>query len=150
VKRVAVLIPLALLASACGGGATKSSNPPLQTVQVSEKEFSITPTTITLSRSGTYAFRVTNDGQITHAFQVGSARTSDIAPGQSATLTVDLPRKGRYKAFCPIDGHRSKGMEATIDVGVAPGVPASTTTTTPRTTTGSTTATTPTSSSPGY
>jgi uncharacterized cupredoxin-like copper-binding protein len=139
VKRVVALIPIVLLASACGGGPSKSASRPLQTAQVSEKEFSITPTTITLSKSGTYAFEVTNEGQITHAFQVGSAKTSGIAPGQSATLTVELPHKGRYKAFCPIDGHRSKGMEATIDVGVAPGVPASTSTTTA-----------PTSSSPGY
>jgi uncharacterized cupredoxin-like copper-binding protein len=115
-----------------------SSSPPRQTVQVSEKEFSITPTTITLSQTGTYAFKVTNDGQITHAFQIGSAKTLGIAPGQSALLTVLLPHKGRYRAFCPIDGHRSKGMEATIDVGAAPGVPAATT------------ATTPTSSQPGY
>ncbi len=147
-----LLFPLtliALLASACGGGPSQSSSPPRQTVQVTEKEFSITPTTITVAQAGTYAFKVTDDGQITHAFQIGSAKTSAIAPGQSATLTVDLPHKGRYQAFCPIDGHRSKGMQATIDVGVAPGVPAATTATTPRTTT-QTTTTTPTSSRPGY
>jgi uncharacterized cupredoxin-like copper-binding protein len=148
VKRAVALIPIAILASSCGGGPSKSSSPPRQTVQVTEKEFSITPTTITLAQPGTYAFKVTNAGQITHAFQIGSAKTPGIGPGQSMTLTVDLPRKGRYQAYCPIDGHRSKGMQATIDVGVAPGVPASTTATTPRTTTGQTSTTT--SSSPGY
>jgi len=142
VKRIWLLIPLGLLLSACGGGSNKAATtaaPALQTVQISEKEFSITPSTVSLTQTGTYSFKVTNNGQITHAFEINGQRTSDIPPGQSATLTVNLSKKGMYDAYCPIDGHRSKGMDAKIAVA-APGASQSTPTTT----------TTPTSSSPGY
>src|SRR5205807_7445972 len=106
---------------------------------VSEKEFSITPSTINLAQTGTYAFKVTNDGQITHAFALNGAKTPDIQPGQSATLTIDLSHKGTYDAYCPIDAHRSKGMEAKISIGT----PTPSTTSTPGTTS-------TTSSRPGY
>jgi uncharacterized cupredoxin-like copper-binding protein len=100
---------------------TPSSSTPLQRVRVTEKEFSITPSAIDLSRPGTYSFTVTNDGQITHAFEIQGngvdERTPDLQPGRSATLTVDLAQKGSYDAFCPIDAHRSKGMLAKLTVG---------------------------------
>ncbi len=144
-RRIWILVPAALLLSACGG-STKSSTPAgpaLQTVQVSEKEFSITPSTINLPKTGTYAFQITNNGTITHAFEIEGngveAKSPHIQPGQSATLTVKLSKKGSYDAYCPIDGHRSKGMQAKVNLGGA--APATTTT-------GQTT--TPTSTNPGY
>jgi uncharacterized cupredoxin-like copper-binding protein len=132
--------------------------PALQTIQVSEKEFSISPSTTSLRRTGTYAFAVSNDGSITHAFEVEGhgveAKTGDISPGSSTTLTVDLTDKGDYEVYCPIDGHRSKGMLAKLTVGVsaAPGTGTGTTTaTTATTTTTQTTTTTPgTTTAPGY
>ena len=140
-RALCVLFPIALLLSACGGTTKKSVRPaaPLQTVQVTEKEFLITPSTISLAKTGTYTFKVTNNGQITHAFELNGQRTSDIAPGQSAALTVDLSKKGTFDAYCPIDGHRSKGMQAKIAVGGS--APATTSTSQTTTTT---------SSSPGY
>jgi uncharacterized cupredoxin-like copper-binding protein len=129
--------------------------PPLKTVQVSEKEFSITPSTMSLGATGTYAFKVTNNGMITHAFEVEGhgveAKTGNIAPGSSTTLTVDLSQKGDYEAYCPIDGHRARGMEAKVTVGAS--APAGGTSTTQATTTTTTTKTTTvptTTSNPGY
>jgi uncharacterized cupredoxin-like copper-binding protein len=124
---------------------------------LSEAEFSITPGAISLHRTGTYKFVVTNNGMITHAFEIEGhgveAKTGDISPGSSATLTVDLPDKAQYQVYCPIDAHRSKGMLATLTVGVAPAPGAGTTTTTvaTTTTTPSTQTTTPgTTTAPGY
>jgi hypothetical protein len=45
--------------------------------------------------------------------------TSDIAPGASATLTVDATKAGHYTFFCPIDGHRQLGMVGTLIVGAS-------------------------------
>jgi uncharacterized cupredoxin-like copper-binding protein len=144
-RRVWILVPAALLLSACGGSSNKSgasssgSGPPLQTISLSEKEFSITPKTINVSKAGTYTFDVENDGQITHALEVEGngieQKTGDIQPGSSATLTVDLSKKGSYEVYCPIDGHRQNGMEASLVVGAAAGGG----TTTGETTTGGTT-----------
>jgi uncharacterized cupredoxin-like copper-binding protein len=130
-RRVWILVPVALLLSACGGSSNKSgasssgSGPPLQTISLSEKEFSITPKSISVSKAGTYTFDVTNDGQITHALEVEGngveQKTGDVEPGKSATLTVDLSKTGSYEVYCPIDGHRQNGMEASLAVGGAAG-----------------------------
>jgi uncharacterized cupredoxin-like copper-binding protein len=118
-----------LLLSACGGSSNKpaasstGTGSPLQTISLSEKEFSITPKTISVSKAGTYTFDVKNDGHITHALVVeGNGvehKTGDIQPGGSATLTVTLSKKGSYEVYCPIDGHRQNGMEASLAVGGA-------------------------------
>jgi uncharacterized cupredoxin-like copper-binding protein len=138
--RVWILVPAALALSACGGGSGRQQPPaskPLQTINVSEKEFSITPKTLSVSKTGVYAFAITNDGMITHAFEIDGngvdQRSSDIAPGSTLTLKVNLSKRGSYSAFCPIDGHRSKGMEATLTVGAASSGTGQPTTTVPTT-----------------
>jgi uncharacterized cupredoxin-like copper-binding protein len=153
-RRGWILMPAVLLLSACGGTAHKATGPPLKTVQVSETEFSITPSTIGLGATGTYAFKVTNNGMITHAFEVEGhgveAKSGDIAPGSSATLTVDLSQKGDYEAYCPIDGHRSRGMEAKLTVGASAPTGGTTTTQATTTTTTQTTTAPTTTANPGY
>ena len=123
-KQILLIVPLALVLAACGGGSKKvatTAAPALRTIQVSEKEYSITPSSISLPQPGSYAFQVTNKGKITHAFEVKGngieEKTADIQPGASTTLTVNLSKSGSYDAFCPIDGHRSKGMAAKLTIG---------------------------------
>jgi uncharacterized cupredoxin-like copper-binding protein len=113
----------------------------MQTISLSEKEFSITPKAINVAKAGTYTFDVKNDGQITHALEIEGngveQKTGHIDPGKSATLTVDLSKAGSYEVYCPIDSHRQNGMEASLTVGggAAGGM------TTGETTTGGTTTT---------
>jgi hypothetical protein len=45
--------------------------------------------------------------------------TETIEPGETAELTVDLSKEGSYEIYCPIDGHRDKGMEGSLIVGAA-------------------------------
>jgi uncharacterized membrane protein YgcG len=55
-----------------------------------------------------------------HALEVvgpgGEAKTAAIQPGSSAKLKVALNKPGTYTFYCPIDGHRAKGMEGSIVV----------------------------------
>jgi uncharacterized cupredoxin-like copper-binding protein len=153
-NRLLALIPHSLLLAACGGsyggGGNSSSGgsggKALQTIQVSEKEYSLNPSTITLPKPGTYAFEVTNHGKITHAFNVeqsgggGETEAGDISPGSSKTVKFTFEAGKRYEMYCPIDGHKSMGMAGKIGVGGAAG---GVTTTSPD---GETT----TSSKPGY
>ena len=44
----------------------------------------------------------------------GIVKTGAIAPGASATLTVDAAKAGSYTFFCPIPGHRQAGMQGTL------------------------------------
>jgi uncharacterized cupredoxin-like copper-binding protein len=75
--------------------------------------------------AGTVTFQVTNNGSFEHALEVEGQgveeETETIAPGESAELTVDLSQAGSYEIYCPVDGHRKKGMEGTLTVGAAAG-----------------------------
>jgi uncharacterized cupredoxin-like copper-binding protein len=68
---------------------------------------------------------VRNVGQIAHALEIEGngveQETEAIQPGSSATLTVRLPKSGRYEMYCPIDGHKGKGMKGSIQVGGSSG-----------------------------
>jgi uncharacterized cupredoxin-like copper-binding protein len=128
-----VLLPLSLLLAACGGSSSTptGSGAVQQTIQISEQEYSLNPSTITVSKTGTYAFRVTNNGKMAHALEVEGngveERIGDIQPGAAATLRVTLTKDGSYELYCPIDGHRSQGMESTLTVGSASGSDGTTT-----------------------
>ena len=146
-RRLLALLPAALLLAACGGtsGGGNGASGVIQTIQISEKEYSLNPSTLTVPKPGTYEFDVTNDGQITHAFTIeqsggGEAKTGDIDPGSHKTVKFSFSASGKYEMYCPIDGHKDMGMAGMISVGGAAG---GATTTNPQ-------AETTTSSAPGY
>ena len=156
-RRAWVLVPVLLLAGCGGGGGstTSESGAVIKTVPIAEKEFSLTPGNVNLTTAGTYEFKVTNDGQITHAFNIEGKgleeqETGDIDPGQSKTLRVTLSQ-GSFEMYCPIDGHKQQGMKGTITVG-SPAAGKSGGQTTPETETKTTTQTTTgaTTTRPGY
>jgi uncharacterized cupredoxin-like copper-binding protein len=126
-RRLLFLLPLSLLLAACGGSSTPSAGggPVQQTIQISEKEYSLTPGTVTVSKTGTYDFTVTNKGTIAHALEIEGngveKKIGDIQPGASATLRVTLTKDGSYEMYCPIDGHRGQGMQGTVTVGSGSG-----------------------------
>jgi uncharacterized cupredoxin-like copper-binding protein len=105
--------------STAGGGSTPSA-PSSESTVVKETDFKIDPKNLTLNDAGTVTLTVRNDGQATHALEIEGQgtekKTGDIAPGESAKLTVTL-KKGSYEWYCPIDGHRKLGMEGTLTVG---------------------------------
>ena len=100
-RRLLVLLPLSLLFAACGGSSSPSAGagPVLQTIQISEKEYSLTPSTVTVSKTGTYDFGVSNNGTIAHALEIEGngvdEKTSDIQPGAAATLRSRSARTAR-------------------------------------------------------
>ena len=122
-------------ASGCGGGSGAGSSEteasqtttaaaaqaPIKTVTISEKEFSLTPSSVSLAKPGTYAFKAVNDGSIAHALEIEGngveQKTNEIQPGESATLTVDLKSNGSYEMYCPVDGHKNQGMKGAVTVG---------------------------------
>ena len=127
-RRLTVFLPLSLLLASCGGtstGSTGAGGPVLQTIQISENEYSLTPTKVNLSKSGTYEFKATNNGTIAHALEIEGngveEKTGNLEPGSSKTLRVTLSKAGSYELYCPVDGHKGQGMEGTISVSSATG-----------------------------
>jgi uncharacterized cupredoxin-like copper-binding protein len=131
VRRLLILATAALLVivpAGCGSEDNESSSDTSsgttsageQSVELSASEYAFDPSKISIDSSGKVTFRVSNDGQQTHALEVEGngieEETEDISPGHSGTLTVDL-KAGEYEFYCPIDGHRDQGMEGTLVVG---------------------------------
>jgi uncharacterized cupredoxin-like copper-binding protein len=139
---------LVVVAAGCGSSSksssTKSSTPaaapttstaaPAATptpgavaIGVVETQYKLTPANIS-PKSGKHTILAMNKGTITHSLEVEGAgpggkdvRAPDIAPGKSATITVDLKPGKTYQWYCPIDGHKGLGMKGTIKVAGSSG-----------------------------
>jgi plastocyanin len=126
VLALAVLLAAALGAAACGGSDTSSSSSSAPSssggkLNVTETEFRIAPENPSIANTGQVTFTVANKGQFPHALEIegvsGEPKTPTIQPGKTATLKVDFTKKGTFEWYCPVDGHRQKGMEGKITIG---------------------------------
>jgi uncharacterized cupredoxin-like copper-binding protein len=119
---VAALMSMFLVAG-CGGddngGEETTTGAASQTFSISATDYAFTPSTVTVDAPGTYTFDLTNDGGTDHAIEIegqGSEERSDtVSPGESASVTIDL-QSGKYEMYCPIDGHKARGMEGEVTV----------------------------------
>ena len=142
--RIPLLAPFAVAAliAGCGSSSTTSTSSTSSTapaatsssstaaapasgaggqLSLSETEFKITPAAPAVAKTGKITITVANNGKVTHALSVetpaGIVHTASIAPGATATLTVNVTKPGKYTFYCPIPGHRMLGMQGTLTVG---------------------------------
>jgi uncharacterized cupredoxin-like copper-binding protein len=124
---------IAVLVAGCGSGSnTQTTGAPVQTaaagpkaethVVVHETEFKLDPASANGGTAGLVAIKVVNDGKVAHSLAVDGPNgqvqlDGELEPGTSATLEADLDKPGTYTWYCPLDGHRGKGMTGTISVG---------------------------------
>jgi len=109
------------------------------TVKVTEREYRISLSVKSLP-AGTVTFSVHNAGHITHELALSGAglrtvHVRAIAPGKTRSVTVKLSQ-GTLSLWCPLPGHASLGMKASLKLQ---GATASSGGTTGVTTTGGTT-----------
>jgi uncharacterized cupredoxin-like copper-binding protein len=103
-------------ASTTGGGAAGGG----QTVDMSAVDYKFDPSDQAV-KSGNVTFNLKNDGQQPHSLEIEDVNgqdqeiEGDVSPGQSGTLTVNLPA-GKYEFYCPVDDHKEMGMEGEITV----------------------------------
>jgi uncharacterized cupredoxin-like copper-binding protein len=133
IRRLAVILAgMVLAVASCGGddeGSAATTQSPATSaatggdgagtvIDVDEKDFTIELSTMELT-PGTYTFVATNNGQNTHALEIEGQgveeETEDIAPGDSAELTVTL-EAGEYELYCPVGNHKDMGMKLDITV----------------------------------
>jgi FtsP/CotA-like multicopper oxidase with cupredoxin domain len=96
---------------------SKQSGAPAGAVQVGLSEFAITPASIQVPLNG--KLLVTNSGSVVHNFHVDktNVHTSDLTPGDSATVDLKGVKAGSYTVYCAVPGHRDAGMQATLVIG---------------------------------
>jgi uncharacterized cupredoxin-like copper-binding protein len=90
------------------------------TVTATETEFKISLSQATFA-PGSYTFKATNSGKFPHALTiegpgVDKTSTAILTAGTSGSMTVTL-QAGSYEIWCPVDSHKSKGMDMHITVG---------------------------------
>ena len=122
---LAVALALAGAATAALLGRTSATT---TTVKVTEREYHIALST-TAPAAGTIVFKIHNAGHIAHQFDVSGgglksvARAGTIKAGATKSFTVKLGG-GTVKVWCPLPGHASLGMKATLKVkGAAASTP---------------------------
>ena len=115
-----------------GGATTKkhvASGGVIKTVVIKESEFKLSPSTVTLSKPGTYAFKAENEGSYQHSLEIegkgvkseggeaGEAKLEQaLNPGESGVLKVSFQESGTYEMYCPVDGHKLAGMKGEVVV----------------------------------
>ena len=132
-RTVLAITAIALLAG-CPGNHTTAMNPvapphkddpsnrigaaatlPIQ-VQLTEYEIQM-PDTLP---AGHQMLHITNAGKQNHNFAiegpgVQTKLSSDLTRGDAGEIAVDL-HAGTYTVYCPVDGHRGKGMQRRVTV----------------------------------
>jgi uncharacterized cupredoxin-like copper-binding protein len=101
----------------------------IKTVVIKESEFKLSPSSVTLSKPGTYTFKAENKGSSQHSLEIeGKGVKSEggeegeveleqvLNPGQSGVLTVTFQKSGTYEMYCPVDGHEDMGMKGEVVV----------------------------------
>ena len=129
------ILGLGVLGAATAGVVAHASSTKT-TINVTEREYSI-KLSARKAPVGVVHFVIKNMGKYSHALSLkdGSLtkRTPLIKPGKSATLTVNL-KKGTVSIWCPVPGHATLGMKASLGVGSAAAPPQPTTADTTTTT----------------
>lgn len=85
-------------------------------VELTEYAIHIPPVLV----AGHERFHIVNAGKESHNFVITgngvSAQLPDDLPrGDTNDVVIDL-KPGTYTVFCPVDGHRGKGMQTTVTV----------------------------------
>lgn len=95
---------------------------PAKQLVVHLSEFKLDPARANGGDLGLVAIKLVNDGKVAHALAVDGPNgevqlDGRVEPGATATLEVDVDKPGTYAMYCPLDGHRGKGMNGSIVVG---------------------------------
>jgi hypothetical protein len=117
-RRVA-LVALSLIALVGAAAPVLAARPPSR-VQVAALEFEYRLSRLSV-RQGPALIELVNYGEDEHDLfirRIGGTKTwrvRTILPGERARLSIRL-RPGRYRLWCDVADHRSRGMRATLRV----------------------------------
>lgn len=94
------------------------------TIRVDARDFSFALSRRSVPAGSTVEFVVRNRGTAVHDFVVKARkRTRTLRPGQTQTISITFPRKGRFAFVCSVSGHARLGMNGVFGVAVKPPQP---------------------------
>jgi manganese oxidase len=106
-----------------GGTASASSSGGGSVIDVTLKEFSITPSHL-MAPPGPLKIRVTNSGTMAHNFEIkGFPGSRLLNPGENEVLDLGSVAAGSYTTSCTVPGHAASGMvgDLMVQAGVVAG-----------------------------
>ena len=131
---------IVLAAAGCGGGggsggssaSTASSGSsgsggaaPVKTIRIVEKEYSLSPSSVSISKPGLYVLQGVNLGTISHGLAIEGngidMRGPIVSPGATSTVRVTISKGGSYEIYCPVGNHKQMGMEGHLTLGSGTG-----------------------------
>ncbi len=111
---VAGAVVLGLIVASSGGGGDGAS-----VAQLTLGDFTITGDLDVAA--GDVRLEAVNQGKVPHNVGLrGGPITSDLRPGETATLDLGQLTPGTYELYCDLSGHVERGMVATLTVTGAP------------------------------
>ena len=120
-RRSALVALAAACTLACAAAPAATAAPPAPSrLQVSAREFGYTLSRLQV-RPGAALIQLVNFGEDDHDLRlrrIGGTRTfvlGETHPGARSELELRL-RRGRYRLWCSLPGHRALGMRATLRV----------------------------------
>ena len=93
--------------------------PVIQHYNITEKEYSISPNSITANAGEEISLRITNAGRVNHNFYLsGIGGTPDILPNQTVYLNISASQAqaGIYQGFSTDPGDRDLGMQMNLTI----------------------------------
>ncbi len=114
---LAAILAFGALVVAAHADSKTSAALPVAGVQVSLREFAITPEMISAPVGGTLV--VSNTGAVEHNLTIKgtSLKTKQLKAGEADTIDLKSLKAGTYEVFCGVAGHESAGMKAMLHVG---------------------------------
>jgi uncharacterized cupredoxin-like copper-binding protein len=101
--------PTVTAPSAVGGAGSK--------IEVTGKEFSYNPTTLTLIAGQPSLIVLKNVGTIEHDITVSDAGFKlSVAGGKSGDKEIKVDKPGTYEFHCSVAGHKDAGMKGELKV----------------------------------
>lgn len=121
-RRMSVIVLFAAMAAACSGGGgdeagdAASTAPPGALQVLGTDQLAFEPEQLTAT-AGEITVALTAQSNVAHDFVVeeGEALVTTSPAGETTLGTVTL-EPGSYTFYCSIPGHRSAGMEGTLEV----------------------------------
>ena len=107
--------------SSSGGSGGGSGGTPVRTIRIVEKEYSLSPGSVSISKPGLYVIQGVNQGTISHGIAIeGNGIDTDgsiVSPGGTSTVRVTISKPGSYELYCPVGNHKEMGMEGHLTLG---------------------------------